>query len=211
MTELVFYTHPLTYGRIARWMLEEVGARYRTEVVDIEARRTSAFLALNPIGKMPVLVHGNAVVSECAAICAYLGDAFPLAGLAPASGTAARGDYYRWLFFAAGPLETATTLSSMEFAAPPLADQRAGWGSLDRVVDMLDTVLSQRDWLAGGRFSAADLYLGALLDWAIRFGTIAERPVFGRYLARMDDRPARQRAEALDDELAGRAIMTPAR
>lgn len=98
----------------------------------------------------------------------------------------------------------------MDFAAPPLGDQRAGWGSLDRVVETLGMVLSLRDWLAGGRFSAADLYLGTLLDWAIRFGNIAERPVFERYLARMDDRPARLRAQAMDDELAGRPIMTRA-
>jgi glutathione S-transferase len=208
MTGLTLYTHPISSGRIARWMLEEIGVRYAVEVIDLDRdTRPPGFLAMNPIGKIPVLRHRDTIVSETAAICAYLADAFPLAGLAPAPDSPARGDYYRWLFFAAGPLDTASTLKSLGYGPPPMGDIRASWGSLDRVVAMLDTVLGQRDWLAGDRFSAADLYLGSLLDWAIRFGNVADRPVFERYLARVVDRPAYARAEALDNELAGRNIL----
>lgn len=207
MTGLTLYTHPISSGRIARWMLEEIGVRYAVEVIDLETERTPAFLALNPIGKIPVLRHHSTVISEAAAICAYLADAFPLAGLAPDPGSPARGDYYRWLFFAHGPLDTASTLKSLGYGPPPLGDQRAGWGSLERVTAMLEIVLKDRDWLAGGRFSAADLYLGSLLDWAVRFGNIPDSPVFRRYLDRVLDRPAYLRAVALDDELAGRPIL----
>lgn len=208
MAGLTLYTHPISSGRIARWMLEEIGVRYAVEVIDLDTdARPPAFLALNPIGKIPVLCHHDTIVSETAAICAYLADAFPLAGLAPAPDSPARGDYYRWLFFAAGPLDTASTLKSLGYGSPPLGGIRASWGTLDRVVAMLENVLSQRDWLAGGKFSAADLYLGSLLDWAVRFGNVAARPVFERYLDRVLDRPAYVRAGALDDELAGRSIL----
>lgn len=210
MSDLVLYTHPMSHGRIARWLLEEVGVRYRVEVIDFDAPRSAEFLAMNPIGKVPVLRHNGTIVSECAAICAYLADAFPLAGLAPPPGSAARGDYYRWLFFAAGPLDTAATLASMDFNTPPLGDVRAGWGSLPRVVAMLETVLADRRWLVGDRFSAADVFLGSLLDWAVRFGSVAARPVFDTYLDRILARPAQRRARDLDDELAGRPIMTRA-
>jgi glutathione S-transferase len=207
MTGLTLYTHPISSGRIARWMLEEIGVRYAVEVIDLETERTPEFLKLNPIGKIPVLRHHNTVISEAAAICAYLADAFPLAGLAPASDSPARGEYYRWLFFAHGPLDTASTLKSLGYGPPPLGDQRAGWGSLERVTAMLEIVLKEREWLAGGKFTAADLYLGSLLDWAIRFGNVPETPVFRRYLDRVLDRPAYDRAVQLDDELAGRPIL----
>ncbi|MFZ4690078.1 MAG: glutathione S-transferase family protein [Polymorphobacter sp.] len=209
MTDLILYTHPMSSGRIVRWLLEEIGVAYRVEVIDITSDfRPPAFLAINPIGKVPVLRHGSAVISETGAICAYLADAFPAAGLAPPSATAARGEYYRWLFFAAGPMDTATTLSSMDFTLPPYGDARAPWGSLDRVIEALDTTLQARQWLSGDGFSAADVFLGSLLDWAVRFGTIAERPSFAAYLDRLNSRPAQIRAAAMDDALAGRPVLT---
>jgi glutathione S-transferase len=208
MSGLTLYTHPISTGRIARWMLEEIGVRYAVELIEIEKdERPPGFLAMNPIGKIPVLRHRDTIVSETAAICAYLADAFPLAGLAPAPDSPARGDYYRWLFFASGPLDTASTLKSLGYGPPPMGDVRAGWGSLDRVVAMLEVTLAGRDWLAGGKFSAADLYLGSLLDWAVRFGNVPETPVFQRYVDRVTDRPAYWRAVELDDQLAGRPIL----
>jgi len=106
--ELVFYTHPMSRGRIVRWMLEEVGQPYQTELLDFATTmRAPAYLAINPMGKVPALRHGEIVVTEAAAICAYLADAFPEAGLAPPPGDKRRGAYYRWLFFAAGPLDAA--------------------------------------------------------------------------------------------------------
>lgn len=209
MTELTFYTHPLTSGRIVRWVLEEIGVAYRSELIDVESDyRPAAFLARNPMGKVPVLVHGETTISETAAICAYLADAFPAAGLAPAPDSPARGDYYRWLFFAAGPFDTATTLETMAFVLPPHSDGRAGWGTLDRVIATLEHALCGRDYLAGNAFSVADIYLGSRLDWAMRFGSITEREVFRTYVDRLWQRPAAQRANALDNALAARPILT---
>jgi glutathione S-transferase len=208
MSGLTLYTHPISTGRIVRWLLEEIGVRYEVVLVDLDSKvRPPGFLIMNPIGKIPVLRHHNTIVSETGAICAYLADAFPLAGLAPPADSPARGDYYRWLFFAAGPLDTASTLKSLGYGPPPMGDVRAGWGSLDRVVAMLEIVLAARVYLAGDRFSAADIFLGSLLDWAVRFGNVADRPVFRAYLDRVIDRPANHRAQQLDDELAGRTII----
>ncbi|HRE36661.1 MAG TPA: glutathione S-transferase, partial [Sphingopyxis terrae] len=106
--DLIFYTNPMSRGQIVRWMLEEVGAPYQTQILGYDDSMKGAdYLAINPMGKVPAIVHRGKVVTECAAICAYLADAFPDAGLAPP--LEARADYYRWLFFAAGPLETAVT------------------------------------------------------------------------------------------------------
>ena len=208
MSGLTLYTHPISTGRIVRWLLEEIGVRYEVVLVDLDSKvRPPGFLTMNPIGKIPVLRHHNTIVSETGAICAYLADTFPLAGLAPPADSPARGDYYRWLFFAAGPLDTASTLKSLGYGPPPMGDVRAGWGSLDRVVAMLEIVLAERVYLAGDRFSAADIFLGSLLDWAVRFGNVADRPVFRAYLDRVIDRPANHRAQQLDDELAGRTII----
>ncbi len=103
--KLVFYTHPMSRGRIVRWMLEEIGAPYETQVLDYgTTMKAPDYLAINPMGKVPAIMHGDSVVTECAAICAYLADAFPAAGLAPNVTSRDRGAYYRWLFFAAGPL-----------------------------------------------------------------------------------------------------------
>lgn len=212
MAEITLYTHPMSHGRIVRWLLEEIGTPYRVEVVDLDSDfRTPAFLALNPMGKVPVLTHGDAVISECAAICAYLADAFADAGLAPPPGSPARGAYYRWLFFAAGPLDTATMLGSMGFVPPPESAQRAPWGTLDRVIDTLEATLAEREWLAGDRFSAADIYLGSLVDWGVRFGTLPALDSFDAYRQRLNDRPAAIRAQNLDDKLYGRPALTVVR
>lgn len=103
--ELVFYTHPMSRGRIARWMLEEVGQPYQTEILGFGPQmKNSAYRAINPLGKVPALQHKGVTITECAAICAYLADAFADANLAPALNDPARGTYYRWMFFAAGPI-----------------------------------------------------------------------------------------------------------
>lgn len=196
--ELVFYTHPMSRGRIARWMLEEVGASYRTEILDFTtSMKDPAYLAINPMGKVPSIRHGETTVTECAAICAYLADAFPDAGLAPPSGE--RGAYYRWLFFAAGPVEAAVTNKALGVEVP--ADKRgmAGYGSLEAVVSTLEKAVDENEYLAGDRFSAADVYVGAQVGWGLQFGTIDKRPAFERYVARITDRDAYRRAQQLDD------------
>src|SRR6188472_3153440 len=139
--ELVLYTNPMSRGRIARWMLEEVGQPYRTELLDYATTmKAPEYLAINPTGKVPAIRHGDTVVTEAAAICAYLADAFPAAKLAPPLGDRARGPYYRWLFFGAGPVEAAVTAKSCGFVVPddPRSRGMVGWGSLEAVVEALE-------------------------------------------------------------------------
>jgi glutathione S-transferase len=197
--ELVFYTNPQSRGRVVRWMLEEVAAPYRTVIMDYADLRRPDYVALNPMAKIPTLTHGATVVTESAAICAYLADAFPQAGLAPAPTDPARGDYYRWLFFAAGPLEAAVT--DKRLGAEPNADQRrmVGYGTFGETLDVIEQAVGAREYLAGGRFSAADLYLSAHLAFGMMFGTIEARRPFVAYAQRMQSRPAYARAAEIDD------------
>jgi glutathione S-transferase len=179
-------------------MLEEVGAPYRTEIIDYGAAMKGAeYLAINPMGKVPSLRHGAAIVTECAAICAYLADAFPAAGLAPPA--CERGAYYRWLFFAAGPLEAAVTNRALGFAPPTDKQAMVGYGSFDAVMDALAQAVAGEGYIAGERFSAADVYVGSQIGWGLQFGSIERRPGFAEYWARVSDRNARRRATALDD------------
>ncbi|WP_420101628.1 glutathione S-transferase family protein [Bosea sp. (in: a-proteobacteria)] len=198
MEDLILYSNPMSRGRIARWMLEEVGAPYRVEMLAYgEAMKSPAFRAINPMGKVPTIVHSGAVVTECAAICAYLADAFPQAGLAPAP--ADRAAYYRWLFFAAGPLEAAVSNKALGVVLPPERERMVGYGNYALVLDTLETALAGRDFIAGDRFTAADVYVGAHLQWGLQFGSIEKRPVFESYAEKLAARPAAMRATALDD------------
>src|SRR5262245_35424800 len=141
--DLVFYTNPMSRGRIVRWMLEEVGEPYRTQLLDFATTmKAPDYLAINPMGKVPALVHGNSVVTEAAAICAYLADAFPQAGLAPPQADRLRGSYYRWLFFAAGPLKAAATNKALGFEVPPEREPMAGYGNFAKVLNVLEQALS---------------------------------------------------------------------
>jgi glutathione S-transferase len=198
--DLVFYTNPMSRGRIVRWMLEEVGQPYRTELLEYAASmKAPAYLAVNPMGKVPAVKHGSTVVTECAAICAYLADAFPQAGLAPP--LAERGAYYRWLFYAAGPVEAAVTNKAMGFQVPSGKEMMAGYGSYATVMDVLEYAVSQSDYIAGPAFSAADVYFGSQIGWGLQFGSIEKRPAFEAYWAKLADRPAAVRARAIDDAL----------
>ena len=199
--ELVFYTNPMSRGRIARWMLEEVGQPYRTEVLDYEAMKAPEYLAINPMGKVPAIRHGDVVVTECAAICAYLADAFPEAGLAPPPGDKLRAPYYRWLFYAAGPVEAAVTNKALGFEVPPGRDKMAGYGSLTAVMDVLDKAVDGRDVIVGDKFSAADVYLGSQIGFGLMFGSMERRPSFKHYFDKVSNRPAAVRAREIDDAL----------
>ncbi|HEX2554468.1 MAG TPA: glutathione S-transferase family protein [Microvirga sp.] len=200
--ELVFYTHPMSRGRIVRWMLEEVGRPYRTEVLEFgTSMKAPAYLALNPMGKVPAIRHHGAVVTESAAICAYLADAFPEAGLAPPPGDPARAPYYRWMFFAAGPVEASLSNKALGVDVPPERRAMVGYGSTEEVVNALEQAVSQGEYVAGGRFTAADVYVGSQIGWGMMFGTIEKRPAFERYWARIGSRPAAVRAREIDDAL----------
>jgi glutathione S-transferase len=201
--ELVFYTNPQSRGRIVRWMLEEVGQPYRTQVLAFDgAQKSPGYLAINPMGKVPTIVHRGVVVTEGAAICAYLADAFPGAGLAPAHGDPLRGTYYRWMFFAAGPIEAAVSAKAMGLLAPAERAGMVGYGSYEQAVDTLELAAkSASRWLLGEQFTAADVYVGSQVSWGLMFKTLPERPAFVEYATRLRAREAAQRAVALDDAL----------
>ena len=200
--ELVFYTNPMSRGRIARWMLEEVGQPYRTETLDFRTTmKAPAYLAINPMGKVPAIRHGDVIVTEAAAICAYLADAFPKARLAPPSGHPLRAPYYRWLFFAAGPIEAAVTNKALGLAIPPGREVMAGYGSFEDAQNALETAVSNTDYIAGDAFTAADVYVGSQIGSGLRFGVLDKRPAFESYWARVSKRAAAARAREIDDEL----------
>ena len=198
MTDLHFYTNPMSRGRIVRWMLEELGQPYETHILPYGPdMKSEGYRRINPMGKVPAIQHGETIVTECAAICAYLADAFPQAGLAP--DLSQRGDYYRWLFFAAGPLEAAVTNRSLQVEVPPERSGMVGYGSFQAVMDTLETALAGRQFVAGDTFSAADVYVGSHVAWGLQFSTIEKRPAFERYLAGLLERPAYKQASALDN------------
>jgi glutathione S-transferase len=200
--ELLLYTNPQSRGRIARWMLEEAGQPYRTEVLDYATTmKAPAYLAINPMGKVPALRHGDVVVTETAAICAYLADAFPQARLAPPASDRLRGPYYRWLFFTAGPVEAAISNKALGFAVPPDRERMIGYGRIEHVIGALEAAVSRSEYLVGNSFTAADLYVGSALGFGMMFGTIEKRPAFERYWQRLSARPAWSRAKELDDAL----------
>jgi glutathione S-transferase len=200
--ELVFYTNPMSRGRIARWMLEEVGQPYRTEVLDYATTlKGPAYLAINPMGKVPALRHGDTVITEGAAICAYLADAFAAANLAPPTSDKRRGTYYRWLFFAAGPIEAATTNTSLGFKLAEGQTRMAGYGSLEDVLNAMELAIKDGPFVCGEQFTAADVYFGSQVGWGMQFGSVPRRPAFEAYYARLSARPAFVRASAIDDAL----------
>jgi len=200
--ELVFYTNPMSRGRIVRWMLEEVGQPYRTELLDYaSSMKAPAYLAINPMGKVPAIKHGDVVITEGAAICAYLADAFPQAGLAPPIGDKLRGTYYRWLFFAAGCVEAAASNKALGVEVPPEKRGMVGYGSMQDVVAALEIAVANGPYILGEKFSAADVYVGSQIGWGVMFGTFEKSPAFEAYLGRIMSRPAAVRARGIDDAL----------
>jgi glutathione S-transferase len=201
MSDLTLYTNPMSRGRIARWMLEEIGVPYKTEILDFGSEMKShAYRSINPMGKVPAIKHGDTVVTECAAICAYLADAFPGANLAPPIKN--RGLYYRWLFFAAGPLEMAVSNKAMGFEITPDKLRMAGCGSYADVMNTLEYAVSENRFVAGDHFTAADVYIASHLGWGMHFGSIEKRQHFVDYLSHISDRPAYKRANQIDEEAA---------
>ena len=198
MADLVLYTNPMSRGRIARWMIEEVGEPYDTVILGYaDSMKAPDYLAINPMGKVPAIVHRGQVVTEGAAICAYLAEAFPAAALAPTD--AERADYYRWLFFAAGPVEQAIT--DRHLGVTPDEGQRrmAGYGHYDLMVNVFEKAVAAHPWITGDRFTAADVYVGAQVMWGVQFGTLPKRDAFVAYSGRLAERDAYKRASVKDD------------
>lgn len=196
--DLTLYTNPHSRGRIARWMLEETGAAYDVVVLDYGTTMVaSEYRAINPMTKVPAIVHRGQVVTETAAICAYLAEAFPDAELAPLP--AEKAAYYRWLFFAAGPLEAATTNRAFGVTVTPEQQRMAGYGDFDRAVGVISDAVANSPYIAGDRFTAADVYVGSQMMWFTEFGLMPKTDAIMAYIGRLHDRPAHLRATALDD------------
>lgn len=197
---ITFYTNPMSRGRIVRWMLEEIGEPYETVVVPYgEKMKDAAYRAINPMGKVPALVHKSSVVTEAAAICAYLADAFPNAGLAPPADR--RADYYRWFFFAAGPVEAAVTNQSLNIIPSEEQRRSVGYDTMETVLDTLERAVQAAPYLAGNDFSAVDVYAGSQIGWGLQFGTLEKRKAFEDYWNRISSRPAKLRADDIDNAL----------
>lgn len=196
---LTLYSNPMSRGRIARWMLEETGVAYDTVMLDYATTMKAApYLSVNPMGKVPAIVHDGHVVTECGAICAYLADAVPEAQLAPTADE--RADYYRWLFYAAGPLEAAITNRSLGVVPTETQQRMVGYGSFEAAIAGLEHAVAAHTYIAGERFTAADVYVGAQVIWGLQFGTMPKLAAFEAYAARLTERAAYRRAATLDDD-----------
>ncbi len=196
---LTFYTHPMSRGRVARWMLEETGLPYDTVLLEYGTTlKAPEYLAINPMGKVPALKHGDTVVTEQAAICMYLADLVPEKKLAPPVGSRARGSYYRWISFMA-PLEQLMVTKANGGALPK--PEMAGFGTEKDLLDTLEAALKDREYLASDTFTAADLLVAAYVGWYLQFKLLEPRPAFVAFAERHQQRPAALRAYAMDDAL----------
>jgi glutathione S-transferase len=207
MADLIFYHNPQSRGRIIRWMLEEIGQPYETEVVPYEQMKSERYLAIHPLGKVPAIKHNGHVLTECAAICTYLADVFPEAMLGPSADE--KADYYRWLFYAAGPLEAAISNQTMGWQVPPERERMFGYGNFDRAVAAVDELFSLRDYVCGDRFTAADVYVGSQLMFPMQFGMLPERESFVRYRDRLQQRKAYKRANEIDEKIIEEMGLRP--
>lgn len=197
MGSLTFYTNPMSRGQIVRWMLEEVGKPYDTEILDYASTmKGEEYRRINPMMKVPAIAHQGKVVTECAAICAYLADVFPEVGLAPSEEE--KADYYRWLFFCAGPLEQAVTNKAAGFEPTAERSRMFGYGNYDLAVNTLAGHLEGRDYVCGSRFNAADVYVGSGVLWGLQFGTLPTLDSFTAYADRLAARDAYKRAKDID-------------
>lgn len=204
MADLVFYTNPMSRGQTVRWMLEEVGEPYETRILDYgTTMKGEDYRAINPMGKVPAIVHNGRVVTEVAAICCYLADAFPAAGLAPPP--ADRADYYRWIFFTSGPIEAAFSNKAAGWEPTPERQRMFGYGNYDLAIGTLEQALAGKDYIAADRFTAADLFVGANVNFMLQFNLLEPKPVFVDYARRMTDRPAYERAKDIDGKLIAEA------
>jgi glutathione S-transferase len=202
---IVFFHNPMSRGRVVHLMLEEVGAPYEIKLLEFEKadHKKPDYVALNPMGKIPTIVHRGVVVTEVGAILAYLADAFPAAGLAPPPGDPQRGTYLRWMFFAAGCVEPAI-VDKMLARAPVERKGTLGYGSFEDTMNALEKAMQPGPFILGDRFSAADVYLGSQLGWGMMTKAIEPRPTFGAYMGRVTARPAFQRTVAQNEALAAK-------
>ena len=207
MADLTFYTNPQSRGRIVRWMLEEVGQPYETQIIPYDEMKGERYRAINPMGKVPAIKHRGHVVTEGAAICTYLADAFPEAMLGPKAEE--KADYFRWLFYAAGPVEQAVTNHFAKWEPAPDHVRMFGYGNFEAVVSVLDDLLNSRDYVCGDRFTAADVYFGSQIMFPLQFGMLPERDSFLKYRDRLQVRNAYKRANEIDEKIIAETQAKP--
>ncbi len=201
MDKIIFHHAPMSRSNIVSWMLEELGVPYEVRAISLERndQKKPDYLALNPMGKVPAIEHQGVIITEAAAICAYLADEFPAARLSPHVGDARRGPYLKWLFFGPGCLEQAI-IDRMHNRA--LAPARASsYGDYDTVMDTIASAVGTGPFLIGEQFTAADVVIGSGLQWGTFMKAVPQRPEFAAYLGRLQQRPALQRAFAKNQEL----------
>ena len=209
MADLIFYTNPMSRGQTIRWMLEEVGQPYDTEVLDYTTTmKTEPYISINPMGKVPAIKHKGKVVTEVAAICCYLADAFPQANLAPPIDQ--RADYYRWIFFTSGPVEAAFSNKAAGFEPTPERQRMFGYGNYDLAINTFEKAIAGKEYIAADHFTAADLFVGANVNFMLAFNLLEPREAFVDYARRMTDRPAYERAREIDARLIAEAQAQPA-
>ena len=203
MAKLTLYHATPSRSSIVRWMLEEIGEPYDLHLLSLKAgeNREPAYLAINPMGKVPALRHGDVVITESAAICLYLADTFPQAGLTAPVGDPRRGPFLKWLFFGPSCLEPAITDRAFKRVEEPPRGA-LGYGDYDTTMDVVARAVEPGPYLLGDKFSAADVVIGSTLRWGMMFKLIPERPEFVAYTGRLAQRPALQRAQEKDQELA---------
>jgi glutathione S-transferase len=191
------YFHPISRGATTAWMFAELDVEREDIVVDLRGSEQErlAFRAINPMGKIPALVDGDVVVTETAAICAYLAERFPERGLAPEPGSRERGTYYRYLFVPGTTLEPVFSLASLGFEHP--APQSAGWGDVTRALATIEAMVPEKGWALGERFTAADIVFGGTLDFLVILVGLEPSPRVAAYLERLRSRPAYQATHAV--------------
>jgi glutathione S-transferase len=203
MAKLTLYHAAPSRSSIVHWMLEEVGEPYDLHLLSLKGgdNRAPDYLAVNPMGKVPALRHGDVVITEAAAICTYLADAFPKRKLNIPIGDPRRGLYLKWLFFGPSCLEPA--IQDRAFPRKEAAPRAAmGYGEYDTVLDVIAQAVAAGPYLMGEQFTAADVVIGSGLRWGMAFKLLPQRPEFVAYTGRLAERPALQRAQSKDQELA---------
>jgi len=209
--EIIFYHSPMSRGRMVHYMLEEVAAPYRVELVNLQKgeQKLAAFLAVNPMGKLPAIVHRGVVVTETAAICTYLADAFPAAQLAPALNDPKRGTYLRWMFFGAGCIDPGIIDRMLQRPAPERTGA-LGYGTFENMANVLEQAITPGPWILGDKFSAADVYIGSQINFGLMTKALDPRPAFTAYCARIAQRPAFKRFTEQSDRLMAKMQPTGA-
>lgn len=197
---LKLFTNPQSRGQIAHWMMEELGKPYETVWLEYgpNGNKSPEYLELNPMGKIPTLVHHNQVVTECAAICAYCAELNPEKNLKPSGQDLAA--YYRWLFFTAGPLEHAIVNKSLGYIVPEEKQSTVGYGNFEQAVSCLESYLGRHDFICGDSFSAADVYVGSHVLWGLQFKTLPDLKHFLAYKERLIQRPGYQRCKKMNED-----------